>query len=112
VGYRGSRLRGVPEELPFAFDAWTLRSGMNFTLSTSVSDLDLLGEVTGLGRFEDVLAFAEELNLFGQGVWVLGLEGLIQAKQAAGRPKDLQQLPELQSLLALRHEDQNDGSLG
>lgn len=102
------RLRGAPEELPFALDTRTLRSGMNFTLSTAVGDVDLLGEVTGLGRFEDVLAFSEKLELFGHDVWVLNLEGLIQAKQATGRSKDLQQLPELRSLLALRQEEQND----
>lgn len=103
------RLRGEPEELPFTLDARTLRSGTNFSLSTSAGDVDLLGEVTGLGTFEEVFAYAEELDLFGHGLRVLRLEGLIRAKQAACRPKDLEQLPEPRSLLALRQRDQTDG---
>jgi hypothetical protein len=41
-------------------------------------------------------------------VWVLTLEGLISSKQAAGRPKDLRLLPELQALQALRSERSKD----
>lgn len=39
------RLRGAPPELPFLWDAQTLRSGLNFTLKTDLGDLDVLGEV-------------------------------------------------------------------
>ena len=43
------RLRGTPKELPFIWDAQTLRSGLNFTLKTDAGDVDVLGEVTGIG---------------------------------------------------------------
>ena len=43
------RLRDFPPELPFFFDEATLRSGLNFTLRCDAGDIDLLGEVTGLG---------------------------------------------------------------
>jgi len=46
----GPYLRGAPAGLPFFFDVQTLGQGLNFTLTTSVGDLDLLGEVTGGGR--------------------------------------------------------------
>jgi hypothetical protein len=36
--------------LPFSLDVSTLRSSLNFTLSTDFGDLDLFGEVLGLGR--------------------------------------------------------------
>lgn len=39
------RLRGVDPALPFFFDARSLASGLKFTLSTTLGDLDLLGEV-------------------------------------------------------------------
>jgi hypothetical protein len=39
-------------------------------------------------------------------LWVLTLEGLIQAKQAAGRGKDLRLIPELKALQALRKESE------
>lgn len=33
------RLRGAPQDLPFTLDARTLRSGLNFTLTTDRGDL-------------------------------------------------------------------------
>jgi len=102
------RLRGAPAALPFVLDAQTLRGGLNFTLITEGGDLDLLGEVTGLGDYEAVKAHAEEVELYGYRVWVLTLRGLIISKQAAGRPKDLRLLPELQALQALRAESREE----
>ena len=34
--------------LPFELDAQTLAAGLNFTLTTSAGDIDLLGEITGV----------------------------------------------------------------
>src|SRR5215469_10288221 len=48
------RLRGAPADLPFVFDTRTLASGMNFTLDTDLGELDLLGEVAGLGQYAEV----------------------------------------------------------
>src|SRR5262249_59503507 len=42
-------LRGAPPGLPFRWDLRTIQGGLNFTLTTSLGDLDLLGEVT-VGR--------------------------------------------------------------
>lgn len=50
-----ARLRGAPEDLPFVFDEKTIKAGLNFTLATDLGDLDLLGEVSGLGFYADVL---------------------------------------------------------
>ena len=47
-------LRGAPEGLPFRFDAPTIRRGLNFTLRTSAGDIDVLGEVTGVGNFQAI----------------------------------------------------------
>lgn len=102
------RLRGVPDDLPFLLDAETLKAGMNFTLATAAGDLDLIGEVPGPGLYEAVKTQAEAVELYGFHVWVLTLEGLISSKQAAGRPKDLRLLPELQALQALREENSKD----
>lgn len=56
------RLRGAPADLPFVLDTATLRAGLNFTLTTDLGDLDLLGEVTGLGSYDTVKAQAEEIE--------------------------------------------------
>ena len=37
-------LRGAPPGLPFRIDAPTIRRGLNFTLTTALGDLDLLGD--------------------------------------------------------------------
>jgi hypothetical protein len=103
------RLRGAPADLPFVLDAATLRGGLNFTLMTEVGDVDLLGEVTGLGPYEVVKVHAEEVELYAHRIWVLTLEGLIVSKQAAGRAKDLRLLPELLALQALRDAPREDG---
>ena len=47
------RLRGVPEGMPFVFDARAIAQGLNFTLTTDLGDLDFLGEVTGLGSYNE-----------------------------------------------------------
>jgi hypothetical protein len=47
--------RGAPAGLPFVFDAQTLRNGANFTLVTSLGDIDLLAEIVGGGGFGDLL---------------------------------------------------------
>ena len=98
-------LRGAPPGLPFRLDVPTLQSGLNFTLTTDLGELDLLGEVSGGGRYEDLVADSETLNLFGVSCQCLGLDALIRVKRAAGRPKDFEVVAELE---ALRQEKQNE----
>jgi hypothetical protein len=92
------RLRGVPANLPFCFDAATVASGMNFTLTTDIGEIDVFGEVTGIGGYKEAKALSITLVLFGLECAVLSLDGLIQAKRAAARPKDLLVLPEMEAL--------------
>ena len=91
-------LRGAPPGLPFTFDVDTLRRGLNFTLTTSSGDIDLHGEVTGGGMYDDLLTASEEVPLFGRSCRCATLEALIRMKRAAGRPKDFEALAELEAL--------------
>lgn len=102
------QLRGAPAGLPFVLDPATLKAGLNFTLITDAGDIDLLGEVSGLGFYEQVKKQAEEVEVFDHRLWVLTIEGLIQSKQAAGREKDLRLIPELRALRALREQSEKD----
>lgn len=95
-------LRGAPAGLPFAFDVPTLRNGLNFTLTTTLGDIDLLGEVVGGGGYRDLLAHTVEVAAFGVKFKCVDLPTLINLKRAAGRPKDLESLAELQALLEER----------
>src|SRR6266568_4611699 len=92
------RLRGAPPDLPFHLDYETLSRGMNFTLTTDLGDLDLFGEVVGIGGFESVKPLSVRLEVFGRLCAVLSLAGLIQSKRASGRAKDLLVIPELEAL--------------
>ena len=92
-------LRGAPPGLPFQWDVRTIQGGLNFTLTTSLGDLDLLGEVAGGGTYEQLLPHTQEVTVFGIAVRVVTLERLIQLKRAAGRAKDLEVIAELQALL-------------
>ncbi|MBI4523807.1 MAG: hypothetical protein HY695_08360 [Deltaproteobacteria bacterium] len=101
-------LRGAPQDLPFRLDADTIRAGLNFTLVTDIGDLDIFGEVAGLGSYDEALAFSEEIEIFGMRCKVLTLDGLIKTKRAAGRAKDLMLLPELEALLEIRKSQKRD----
>ena len=91
-------LRGAPPGLPFRWDEDTLRRGLNFTLTTTRGDVDLLGEITGGGRYEDLLPHSVALEIFGVASRCLNLEKLIAVKRAAGRPKDLEAVAELEAI--------------
>lgn len=93
-----ARLRNAPQGLPFILDAETLKRGLNFTFTTDVGDLDLLGEVRGVGHYEEVLAGSITVELFGYHFAVIDIGKLVIAKRAAGRPKDLIALPELEAI--------------
>lgn len=95
-------LRGAPEGLPFVWDLATVRNGLNFMLVTSKGDIDLLGEVTGGGPYERLLEDSIELELLGKTIRCLGLQRLINVKRAAGRPKDLEAVAELEAILEER----------
>jgi hypothetical protein len=91
-------LRGAPQGLPFLWDFNTIQRGLNFTLTTRLGDLDLLGELTGGGGFEQLREHASSVRVFDRDVQVLDLEWLIRVKRAAGRPRDLEAVAELEAL--------------
>jgi hypothetical protein len=91
-------LRGAPPGLPFDWSAVTLAAGLNFTLSTTTGAIDLLGEIVGGGRYEDLQPHGLEIELFGRRFLLLDLPWLIRVKRAAGRPKDLEVIAELETI--------------
>jgi hypothetical protein len=100
------RPRGFPDELPFVWDWSTLQNGTNFTFKTSLCDIDLLGEVAGIGDFNEVFRQSVIVDFDGTPVRVLSIDGLIKAKETAGRLKDQAGLKELYALRdAMMDED-------
>ena len=92
-------LRGAPLGLPFHWGEETIWGGLNFTLTTTVGAVDLLGEITGGGGYEELLPYSVRVSLYGLECNCLGLERLIHVKRAAGRPKDLEVIAELEAIL-------------
>jgi predicted nucleotidyltransferase len=97
-------LRGAPPGLPFRWEEQTIANGLNFTLTTNYGDLDLLGEITGGGGYEELLPHAIVLSPFGIECRCLGLKRLIEVKRAAGRPKDFEAIAELEAIVEERGE--------
>ncbi len=93
------RPRGLEKSLPYVFEWSTLQHGTNFTFTTSMGDVDLIGEVKGIGNYEDLIRHTVTVDLDGFPTKILSIPALIIAKEAANREKDL---PGLKILYALR----------
>ena len=94
--------RGIERGLPFFMDERQFRTTPIMTLTTSEGFLDVLDMVKGVGSYADCADRSKSVEGFGIRFRVLDLAALIDAKKAAGRPRDIDQLPELEALLALR----------
>ena len=102
------KLRGAPENLPFLWDEETVARGLNFTLTTSLGWLDLLGEITSGGTYEELLSDSVQITVLGYECLCLGLKRLIEVKRAAARRKDFEAIAELQVILEER-ESKDEG---
>jgi hypothetical protein len=63
---------------------------------TDLGWLDPLGEISGGGRYEDLLPHSINVEVFGVNCRLLDLETLIRTKRAAGRLRDLEAVAELE----------------
>lgn len=77
---------------------------LNLYLETDDGVLDVLGSVLGIGDFEKLVGQSIEISLFGRKCRVLSLDGLIKAKEAMGREKDLLTAKELRAIAAKRKQ--------
>ncbi|SRR6266567_3184661 len=92
-------LREAPAGLPFEWDARTIRNGLNFTLTTDLGDIDLLGDVADGETYQTLLSHSFDVEAFGVRFKCIDLPTLIRIKEAADRPKDREALAELRVLL-------------
>ena len=106
LGLLHPSLRAAPASQRLVADIAVIRAAVNLALTTDLGDIDLLGEVSGLGGYDNVSAQSDELIVFGSKVRVLSVDGLITAKKATGRRKDYLHLLELQELKKLREGGQ------
>lgn len=97
-----AKLVDMPADLKAPFDEGSLAQGTNFTLMTDEGRLDLLGELSGVGGYRELLPTASQIEVAGTVCHVASLEQIIRSKEAANRPKDRLVLPELLALLEAR----------
>lgn len=97
--------RGLDRSLPFVFDWTTIQHGTNFTFETDMGDVDLLGEVKGVGDYIELAKVADKVDLDGYPTKILSIPALIAAKEAANREKDKSGLMVLYALQESREED-------
>lgn len=90
----------------FPIEARFLGSVDSWTLTTDAGDLDLLFAPAGTRGYDDLRADASEADL-GARVVIASLRDVIRMKEAAGRPKDVAQLPALrQTREVIREREQ------
>ena len=100
----------LPPELKVSFDESSLSQGTNFTLRTDEGRLDLLGELSGVGGYKELLDESTLVEYSDVKCRVASLEQIIRSKEAANRPKDRLALPELRALLELQKRPARDSN--
>ncbi|HYF34853.1 MAG TPA: hypothetical protein VD994_06130 [Prosthecobacter sp.] len=74
----------------------------NLYLKTDLGIVDCLGEVLGVGKYDDVLRHSIVLDLPVGSCRILDIDTLIRAKEAMGRPHDLVTVQHLKALRSLK----------
>jgi len=92
------------EKRPFTEQDASDPNWKNLYLTTDWGQLDCLGEVAGIGSFEDCEKKSEVLDLGDFQLRILTLDALIEAKRAIGRPKDIHAVHELEAIRELREK--------
>ena len=99
------RLRGVAADVPFVADGRTLRRTQVLTLDTPDGPLDLLRAPDGAPDYATLSERALRVQWAGTTIKVASLQDLIAMKRAAGRPKDLLAVEELEAIARILRED-------
>ncbi|MBI1853375.1 MAG: nucleotidyltransferase [Planctomycetes bacterium] len=91
--HRTTRIRPPLHLTPESARTWK-----NLYLETSIGQIDCLGNVEGIGSYEQVKARSIELNLPAGSCHVLDLDALIESKEAIGHEKDREAILQLKAI--------------
>lgn len=85
--------------VPLQLTEENCKSLKNLYLETDWGQLDCLGEILGLGNYEEVKRLSQTLELDGSEFRILRIDALITAKKAMGRPKDIETIKQLEVIM-------------
>ena len=92
----------VPEGLAFDCSATTIVRARMWNLVTSAGRLDIAFEPAGVEGYDDLKKDAERFEAFGVRFFVASLDDIIRSKEAAGRPKDLDDVAILRAMKRMK----------
>ncbi len=104
------RWRMRPDRPPVPNDAARLKGFKNLYIATDLGQIDILGEISGVGEFAEVARQSISLDFGGIVCRVLGLDALITAKKALGRPRDIYAASELEAIRKRTRGRAGDGA--
>jgi len=90
--------RMVPSRPPLQLTVETCAGLRNLYLDTDWGQLDCLGEILGVGGYEDVSAHAVAVEISGGVCRILSIDALIRAKEAMGRQRDREAALQLRAI--------------
>jgi hypothetical protein len=94
-----------PQGVPYVWDEQMLMNSTNLTLDTDLGRIDFLAEPDGAPPYEILKERAVRFDLDGKEVLVASIDDLISMKKAAGRPKDMGHVAELETIKRLMAEE-------
>jgi hypothetical protein len=92
----------VPAGLTFDCSGPALARARMWNLVTKAGRLDIAFSPAGTDGYKDLTKDAEEFEAFGVSFFVASLDDIIRSKEAAGRPKDADDVLVLRALKKMR----------
>ena len=90
--------RMTPQRLPFELTPNLSASLKNLYLGTDLGKLDCLGEVLGIGGYDEVKQRSVEIKFESGPCRVLNIDALIEAKAATNRTRDRMAILQLKAI--------------
>lgn len=90
--------RMTPQRMPLELTAENCKGLKNIYLSTDWGQLDCIGEVQGVGDYEEVIRQSEEIELDIGMCRILKIQALIASKKAMNRPRDREAVLQLTAI--------------
>ena len=92
----------VPEGLAFDLSATAIAQARMWNLVTKAGRLDIAFEPAGVQGYDDLKKGAERFEAFGVRFLVASLDDIIRSKEAAGRPKDMDDVAILRAMKRIK----------